>query len=443
MNKFKKIGMICISGFAVLVAGVGIAATIVLPHMAPVRISDGSPFIWNNDTLAGDAVLSADQVREDVQTLTKLVDETHPIFLDGVPEQYQRAKDELLLSANQAMLLDDLRVLINQYMTSLQDGHTRVYWSEHDWLELCWRCKDTQLFVLDAQGFPTKKTVIAIGGIPVETLMETADKLFPAENLPAKELNYDEYLRSKRFLKLLGINTRDKVDVEVLENGSVQHIDVGFSSKTELNNKTRGVKGKAINKDTYLVTMGTCEVNDALSTTIKGVKAAIADGTKRVIIDIRDNQGGNSNACKMLLEAIGMEPGSFGATIRYSPLAKKEYGYLQSTGYYVYKASNEVVKNPNIALYVITNKDTFSSAQWMATWVKDGKLGTIVGQPSSNKPSSYGDVLYFQLPNSKMIGGISYKKWLRPDQSKNDEPMLEPDILVETGKDPVEVILGM
>ncbi len=189
--------------------------------------------------------------------------------------------------------------------------------------------------------------------------------------------------------------------------------------------------------------MGTCEVNEALKTTIKGVKAAIEDGSKRVIIDVRDNHGGDSNACKYLLEALGMEPGSFGSLMRYSPMAHKEYGYYQTHGSYTQKGSNEVVKNPKVELFIITNKVTFSSAQWMATWVKDGKLGTIVGQPSSNKPSSYGDVLNFQLPNSKLIGAISYKKWIRPDQTKNDEPVLEPDIFVETGMDPVEVILGI
>ncbi len=255
MNKLKKISIICFSGLGILIAGTGIAVTLALPHMPPVTMAEKTPFVWNNDTLAGDAVLSADQVQADTQMLIKVVEETHPIFLEEVPLNYQKAKADLLLSADQAMRLDDLQVLFNRYMSSLQDGHTQVYWSESDWLQLSWRCSDSQLFVLDESGVPTADTVKTIDGIPVENLMQVADKLFPAENKPAMELNYDEYLRSKRFLTLQGVKTRDTVEVEVLRNGSLHRIKVGFGPNSKLSGGSRGIRGKALNKDTYLVTI--------------------------------------------------------------------------------------------------------------------------------------------------------------------------------------------
>jgi len=167
------------------------------------------------------------------------------------------------------------------------------------------------------------------------------------------------------------------------------------------------------------------------------------DNVKNVIIDVRDNPGGNSSACSKLLDTINITPGSFGATIRFSKLAQETYGYAKSKGYVTYDRSNEVVKNNDINLYVLTNENTFSSAQWLATWVQDGKLGTIVGQGSSNMPSSFGDVLSFQLNNSKIECQVSYKKWLRPDASKDGERTLEPDVRVEYNKDVLERILEL
>lgn len=73
-----------------------------------------------------------------------------------------------------------------------------------------------------------------------------------------------------------------------------------------------------------------------------------------------------------------------------------------------------------------------------AVFVRDGNLGTIIGRASSNSPSSYGDIIQFQLENSKLIGQVSHKKWIRPDISKEDEKVLEPDIYVDYGEDLLE-----
>jgi ATP-binding cassette subfamily B protein len=65
--------------------------------------------------------------------------------------------------------------------------------------------------------------------------------------------------------------------------------------------------------------------------------------------------------------------------------------------------------------------------QNIAMVFQDNNLGKIIGEPSSNKPESYGDCLYFQLPTSKLHLSISFKKWYRIDQSKKDL-LIEPDI---------------
>jgi C-terminal processing protease CtpA/Prc len=88
-------------------------------------------------------------------------------------------------------------------------------------------------------------------------------------------------------------------------------------------------------------------------------------------------------------------------------------------------------------LYILTSPQTFSSGNWFAVVIKDNQLGTVVGEPTGNQPSSYGDCLSFQMPNSGYGFSCSFKKWIRPNTSRNDEDALYPDIPVYTTIDDV------
>lgn len=82
---------------------------------------------------------------------------------------------------------------------------------------------------------------------------------------------------------------------------------------------------------------------------------------------------------------------------------------------------------------MLTDTWTYSAAMDFAMLIQDNGLGTIVGSPSGNLPDSYGDCLFFQLPNSGMPLTVSYKRWYRIDKSKAGEPIM-PDIVVEPEK---------
>lgn len=61
----------------------------------------------------------------------------------------------------------------------------------------------------------------------------------------------------------------------------------------------------------------------------------------------------------------------------------------------------------------------------------DVNAATIVGEPTGNKPSNFGDIIFTELPNTKFSLYISHKEFLRPDESLHSELTLTPDILVE------------
>ncbi|UCC73178.1 MAG: hypothetical protein JSV86_01025 [Gemmatimonadota bacterium] len=95
-------------------------------------------------------------------------------------------------------------------------------------------------------------------------------------------------------------------------------------------------------------------------------------------------------------------------------------------------------------LIVLISNRTFSSAMEFATVLADSKLAVLVGEPTGGKPESFGDVLLRQLPRSGFRVGISWRMFRRPDRSRKDEASLSPDFEVvttyrdyENGVDPV------
>ena len=54
----------------------------------------------------------------------------------------------------------------------------------------------------------------------------------------------------------------------------------------------------------------------------------------------------------------------------------------------------------------------------------------IVGEPISEKPSHFGEVLFLKLPNTNKICSLSCKLFHRPDESKDNDETLYPDVTI-------------
>jgi len=77
-------------------------------------------------------------------------------------------------------------------------------------------------------------------------------------------------------------------------------------------------------------------------------------------------------------------------------------------------------------IVVLISSKTFSSAYWFAAdLMKAGAM--LVGTPSGQAGNSFGDVLSFTLKNSGLMGGVSYRQFLKfPDDSFKGR-LLRPD----------------
>lgn len=382
--------------------------------------------------LPQEQLLTAQQVQQDREECIRMVEETHPYFLlEEDLTAYEAAKADYLTNTSGEMTVSDFEEATAEYLCFFGDGHTGVRLVETKYLNLpqvymngkTWLCREETA---------TGVWVETIGGVPVETIYQTIDRLVPAENEMARTKNRDQRITRRGLLLRAGVEITDNQTVVTFSDGT--EAAYSFEELEQAANQT--VSDSPVNRwymdgDVFVVDFNACNDDEELKAIAAELQKAVEADCRKVIIDVRGNGGGNSNACTRLLSAMGMQAPQYDMLVRYSPLARQQRGYLRTEGQYRFRGSDTPVKrNEQVKLAVLCDRYTFSSATMMCVYVRDGGHGVLIGEPSSNMPSAYGDILSFSLPQSHVNGVISHKQFIRPDET-NTERMLEVDIAVD------------
>jgi hypothetical protein len=210
---------------------------------------------------------------------------------------------------------------------------------------------------------------------------------------------------------------------------------------------------------------------------------------KTLVIDVRGNGGGNSSLCDVLLSWLkplkdikngsssirisklweqnypafaaeykqGLEkrqhPYEIGKLYDTSSLSGSTSGKKNSTAskekpsvtkkieeYFIKNTDENKVFKGNVVF--IQDAGTFSSAGLLITKATDNNIGIVIGDKSSFRPCNYGDLLAWELPNTKIKGFVSHKIFERPNTTKCHDLTLIPDVYltqnwseVSVGKD--------
>lgn len=80
-------------------------------------------------------------------------------------------------------------------------------------------------------------------------------------------------------------------------------------------------------------------------------------------------------------------------------------------------------------LYVLTSKETFSAATYFAALIKDNKIAYIVGEETADNPTDYGCFMWFKLPHTKINIQNSTRYDVRP-AGYDDKRGVIPDFVV-------------
>ncbi|PSQ84447.1 MAG: hypothetical protein BRD30_11755 [Bacteroidetes bacterium QH_2_63_10] len=120
----------------------------------------------------------------------------------------------------------------------------------------------------------------------------------------------------------------------------------------------------------------------------------------KVALDLRNNGGGNHDLIEPLVDLFGNHP------------------KIDERG----------------TLYVLLSRKTFSAAGTLAMELERRSKAVFVGEPGGFAPNMWGDTVPVLLPNSKLVGNVSYRYWQTglPDEPR---PRLAPDLRVPLTSD--------
>lgn len=145
-----------------------------------------------------------------------------------------------------------------------------------------------------------------------------------------------------------------------------------------------------------------------------------------LVIDVRENGGGNSTLCNELLCRLKSTVKGYRCHIRRSRLADAFYRNADTdiSGWNFRDTLSNDMSGSSLPfsgrVIWIQGERTFSSAGMLITMAADNGIGTVVGTQGSYTPNHYGDVIPWTLPNTRVQGTVSHKVWLRPDAEKDN-----------------------
>jgi hypothetical protein len=187
------------------------------------------------------------------------------------------------------------------------------------------------------------------------------------------------------------------------------------------------------------------------------------DSVKSLIIDIRNNPGGNSELADYLISCIYDKPYKGNSKIqikRSAQYCKYLKGYfswwfrpflmfIKPIRDYNKTPVGEIYedikgfKNPintphkfSSKVYLLINGNTFSTALGFATIFKDYNLGIVVGEQTKAEVNEFGDIFPFDLPNCGLWVWCSAKRYIRPSGEMTIGG-LKPDIFIEDKNDSI------
>ncbi|SFC51267.1 S41 family peptidase [Clostridium uliginosum] len=346
-------------------------------------------------------------------------------LIERVKKQYEYEVNEL----PQNPITLDVWIASSRIISKLQDAHTTIglkgdYFKKK--LNVKFKKTEKDLYCEDVN--KVKKEVLKINEIDVNELYNRFLNQFSYENEYYLRHCFSNYLKYPEFLGWLGVSCDEEVKIEYTDKTIVEE---KFIISEVLNKSDVKDVDFEIDEDKNLVilTLNTCKMNDEYKNTLKEFFTKIKEkDIKNVAIDLRNNGGGNSDVMNEFLRYLNVESyNDFGTKVKY--------------GDKVYTFSNKLKKNYQYKdlifdgnVYVLTSNKTFSSATMFSVIIQDNNLGKVIGEPCGNKPSSYGDILQYQLPNTKLFFTTTYKYFMRPDISKDNENAQIPDYKVKSSE---------
>ena len=388
--------------------------------------------------ISSSGLLSKKQAQFDIDALIYTIGEVHPNMFHNISQgefftQVNRIKESLPDSISPINLYKNLVPLI----VNLGDGHTGLIMPyDNQTLVLPVQVNvDVNSLIMTVKSsydeiIPQGATILSINGKSYKTILDEMKTFINGER---------DFFRIQRlnnsFPELCHlVYNAEKYEIEYRIGKREKKIATLFPASIKETKKHLLPKGKKeARKKAYSFTLmkeKKCAVMDFRSFDNPDKMKEFADSMfttlrenniKHLVIDIRNNGGGNSKVGDELFKYISSTPfNQFGNTvIRITPTTKRiaQYPIDMAPGWYFHN-SLEMIQPLTVEeghfdgkVYLLTSNYTFSSASVFSWAFKHFNMGTVIGEETGGMNVHFGDILYYKLPVSGITCYISYKRF--------------------------------
>ncbi|MBT3751272.1 MAG: hypothetical protein HOG34_20010 [Bacteroidetes bacterium] len=422
---------------------------------------------------------------EDYDFMLKTLEETHPNLYAYIPKtEFLNKTDELRKSINRPLSKPEFYKVLLKTISLVKQGHTMVFgdpgfgvFLKEGGLSFPFTIKYDEGHIFIDENFSANKTIskgtelIAINRIPVSQIISDLTPYlrvrlngFIGSTL---EFNWARYLWliygfDKTFTISYILPTEDIIRTESIEGVNKEPRKKKYSYTDKINlHIDRSKKLAIMNINTFEFDF---EVYDSLL--YNSFKSIKENKIENLIIDVRENRGGNGNLLPTLINYLTDKPYiiSSSSQIKTSEATricytthpvlvhaieqarkaeKNSEDFLRLVDCFLEKPAGTITEFPKEEvfptdnenrflgnLYVLTSHNTYSAGTIFSAVIKDNNIGNIVGEETSDNPTIYACIMLFELPNTKINIQNSTQYCLRP-AGYDDQHGVIPDFRVK------------
>lgn len=414
------------------------------------------------------AEIAPEQLHQDIDAFIDGVVERHPDLskYTDLAEVYQQA-DILKNEITEPMTRQAFFKKVGRLSHYFNDGHTFLIWPYQEYQALQKSGKLTFPFALNVfpegvflkYGYQHKNNLLpkgakllSINGIDIDTIFSTSQQLVGGETeVLRKHVVADRFpmMVWAAFGFVESFDMAFEVDTEIkrveLTSGQqwarVENANDNTQADTQLAMSDSDFSYHLINKETGYLKVATFDVSpdwfeDFVDATFEKISQ---QKVKNLIIDIRENGGGNTDTSTYLASYLAKKPFRMISSMRERLNTDNRgiFNYKGEVGDVLTQNWDDWIAPVDEALsfkgnaFVLISPLSYSSAIVFATAVQDNNMAMLVGRETGGYANQTAQGNLFNLPNSELRVYVATRLLVRPNGNIQVKGVV-PDIPVAT-----------
>ncbi len=406
-------------------------------------------------------MLSAEQAQFDIDAMVNALSQVHPnIFANCSQMDFFSAVNEVKRNINDSISVLDLYKVAAPIVAMIGDGHTNLSFPYNQvfdtpdllrmplFMDLNGDMSMTCTSSLDSI-VPRGAKILSINGRDVSEMLEDMMKYVGGESKMVKLMMLDYEFTA--LFQVLFPAEQYEIKYSLPGSKKVQTCTLPAVTWQEIKARCPARRDEYTGPYSYTVDeKNNVAVMDFRSLQNPQKMQEFADSMftelkekniGNLIIDVRENGGGNSMVGDVFFRYISPKPFTQldKTLIRITPFTAKLMNDKSTSPMFTILEHNpdrdiqpltEAEGHYDRNIYLLTSYKTFSSASLFAWTFKEYGMGTIVGEEPSGVGVAFGDILRYDLPVSDLLLTISYKRFWQVNADENDNHGARPDVPV-------------